>query len=64
MLDGTLFFVKSARYGKPEEDASSVFFFSHHRLTQFFLIKVFISRALAKDLGYIHLFLMIYLQTL
>ena len=28
MLDGTLFFVKSARYGKPEEDASSVFFLS------------------------------------
>ena len=27
MLDGTLFFVKSARYGKPKEDASSVFFF-------------------------------------
>ena len=28
MLDGTLFFVKSARYGKPKEDASSVFFLS------------------------------------
>ena len=26
MLDGTLFFVKSARCGKPGKDASSVFF--------------------------------------
>ena len=30
MLDGTLFFVKSARYGKPKKDASSAFFFVQH----------------------------------
>ena len=55
MLDGTLFFVKSARCGKPGKDASSVFFF--------FVIAVFSPRSTLSLTEFFFSFLVIVIQT-
>lgn len=41
MLDGALFFVKSARYGKSDKNACSVFFFRYFRKNEVYGIAFF-----------------------